>query len=108
MRLINSPALRGTLGVERKTGLGGCSVQDAFADVGSNRRAVLKPVARSAAREPNVGKLRMSVYQEIPVRSILVLTNPELGQRRFAKQRKTLGKERPRLRYALRAQRPVA
>src|SRR5215467_1345287 len=73
--------LNGGLGRERKSSLGRKAVKKLRSDVLSDRRPMLKAMSGSAAHQPDVGKVRVPVDQEITVRTVFVLANANLGDR---------------------------
>src|SRR5580704_5116696 len=74
------------LGLERKSWLAGGSIQDAFCDVFAQRRPMLESMPRPAANKPNIFGAGMPIDQKISARSIFVLANTSLNDRRVAQR----------------------
>src|SRR5262249_24871932 len=75
--------------------LDGAALQNPRGDVFAHGRAVLEAVAGAAPDQPQVVPLRMTVDQEIPVGSVLVLADLASDERRSLQGRKASTHEIP-------------
>ena len=55
---------------------------DSRSDIFADSRAVFEAMTRSPAREPHVLEFRMTIDQEIAIRSVFVLAHARIDQRR--------------------------
>src|SRR5580658_1971718 len=90
-RSKDRPAGLGRLGCQRKSGLRLYFAIDQRGDVLPHRRAMLEPVTRTTAHQPDMFEIRMPVDQEITRRCVLVLADARFHQGRSSHAGKSLG-----------------